>query len=79
MSFSFLQKLNGGEEILRNWAFIPQRFSANPIGDLPTNIHFYVYACGMELHLSSNMLFYGYLVINVEDQLGKTKYLFSIF
>ena len=32
----FFIELSGGEEFIKQWAFIPQRFHAHPISDFPT-------------------------------------------
>lgn len=71
----FLVELNGGEEFIKTWAFIPQRFKSNPIGDIPT-IFTAMFMHGGWLHLASNMLYLWIFGDNVEDRLGKFKYIF---
>lgn len=71
----FLIELGGGEEFIKKWAFIPQRFSANHLGDFPTLFTSMFMHAGW-LHLASNMLYLWIFGDNVEDRLGKIKYLF---
>lgn len=71
----FLIELSGGEEFIERWAFIPQRFSTGPLGNFPT-IFTSMFMHGGWLHLASNMLYLWIFGDNVEDQLGKVKYLF---
>lgn len=71
----FLAELGGGEEFIKQWAFIPQRFSANPLGDFPT-LFTSMFMHGGWLHLGANMLYLWIFGDNVEDRLGKGKYLF---
>jgi membrane associated rhomboid family serine protease len=70
----FLAELGGGEEFIKQWAFIPQRFSANPLGDFPTLFTSMFMHAGW-LHLGMNMLYLWIFGDNVEDRLGKVKYL----
>lgn len=72
--FFFLELVNGEEFIMR-WAFIPQRFSAGPLSDFPT-LFTAMFMHGGWLHLGSNMLYLWIFGDNVEDRLGKVKYLF---
>lgn len=71
----FLIELSGGEEFIKQWAFIPQRFTANPIGDFPT-VFTSMFMHGGWLHLAGNMLYLWIFGDNVEDHLGKIKYIF---
>lgn len=73
--FFFLVELGGGEEFIKRWAFIPQRFGTDPIGDFPTVFTSMFMHAGW-LHLASNMLYLWIFGDNVEDRLGKIKYLF---
>lgn len=70
----FLAEVSGGEEFIKRWAFIPQRFNANPLGDLPT-IFTAMFMHGGLMHLGGNMLYLWIFGDNVEDLLGKAKYL----
>ena len=71
----FLAELGGGEDFIKKWAFIPQRFSANPLGDFPTLFTSMFMHAGW-FHLGANMLYLWIFGDNVEDRLGKIKYLF---
>lgn len=71
----FFAELSGGEEFVKKWAFIPQRFSANPLGDSPTLFTSMFMHAGW-LHLAGNMLYLWIFGDNVEDRLGKIKYIF---
>lgn len=71
----FLIELSGGEEFIKQWAFIPQRFHANPIGDFPT-LFTSMFMHGGWGHLAGNMLYLWIFGDNVEDRLGKIKYFF---
>lgn len=71
----FLAELGGGEEFIKQWAFVPQRFSANPIGDFATLFTSMFMHSGW-LHLAGNMLYLWIFGDNVEDRLGKIKYIF---
>jgi membrane associated rhomboid family serine protease len=70
----FFAEINGGEEFIKRWAFIPQRFSGDPLGDTPTLITA-MFMHGGLMHLVGNMLYLWIFGDNVEDFLGKFKYL----
>lgn len=74
----FFAELGGGEEFIMRWAFVPQRFSANPIGDLPTLLTA-MFMHGGWMHLAGNMLYLWIFGDNVEDYLGKVKYIALYF
>lgn len=71
----FLAELSGGEGFVEQWAFIPQRFRANPLGDFPTVFTSMFMHAGL-FHLAGNMLYLWIFGDNVEDRLGKVKYIF---
>lgn len=71
----FLLELSGGEEFIKRWAFNPARFSASPAGDFPT-LFTAMFMHGGWMHLGGNMLYLWIFGDNVEDHLGKMKYLF---
>lgn len=75
--FFFLQ-LGGGEEFIIRWAFVPQRFSADPVGDFPTLLTA-MFMHGGWMHLAGNMLYLWIFGDNVEDYLGKLKYITLYF
>jgi membrane associated rhomboid family serine protease len=70
----FFLELNGGERFIREWAFIPARFSANPSGDVHTVISA-MFMHGGWLHLGGNMLYLWIFGDNVEDAFGPFKFL----
>jgi membrane associated rhomboid family serine protease len=70
----FLIELQGGEALIRQWAFIPRRFGDNPTADLPT-IFTAMFMHGGWLHLLGNMLYLWIFGDNVEDEFGPVKFL----
>ncbi|MDO8752987.1 MAG: rhomboid family intramembrane serine protease [Anaerolineales bacterium] len=70
----FLVELSGGEPFILQWAFVPSRFLANPIGDLLTLFTSMFMHAGW-VHLGGNMLYLWIFGDNVEDRLGHGKYL----
>ena len=52
----FLVELSAGDQFIQKWAFIPARFSADPLGHAAT-ILTAMFMHGGWLHLLSNMLF----------------------
>lgn len=71
----FLAELGGGEPFVKNWAFVPKRFSENPAGDFITLFTSMFMHAGW-FHLASNMLYLWIFGDNVEDRLGKMKFIF---
>lgn len=71
----FLAELARGEEFVMSWAFVPQRFSAQPLNESLTLFTSMFMHAGW-LHLASNMLYLWIFGDNVEDRLGKIKYTF---
>ncbi len=69
----FLAELSGGEEFIKQWSFIPSRFSTYPQTDFITLITSMFMHAGW-LHLAGNMLYLWIFGDNVEDYLGKGKY-----
>jgi membrane associated rhomboid family serine protease len=51
----FLAELYGGDEFIRQWAFIPRRFSEDPVGNIPT-VFTAMFMHGGWMHLLGNML-----------------------
>lgn len=74
----FLAEINFGEEFINRWAFIPQRFSANPITETLTIFTSMFMHAGL-LHLVGNMLYLWIFGDNVEDRIGRIKYLLLYF
>jgi len=71
--FLFLVELNGGETFVRDWAFIPSRFSHDPAGNVST-IFTAMFMHGGWMHLFGNMLYLYIFGDNVEDRLGHLGY-----
>ncbi|MBA3722544.1 MAG: rhomboid family intramembrane serine protease [Parachlamydiaceae bacterium] len=70
----FLLELAGGETFIKEWAFVPSRFLANPIANIPTIFTSMFMHAGWA-HLIGNMLYLWIFGDNVEDYFGKIKYL----
>ena len=69
----FLLELNNGDAFIQRWAFVPTRFLADPVGDLPTLLtSMFMHASW--LHLLSNMLYLWIFGDNVEDRFGHGLY-----
>ena len=72
----FFVELTGGDAFIGKWAFVPSRFLANPVGDLPTLFTSMFMHAGW-VHLGGNMLYLWIFGDNVEDRFGHFK--FTIF
>jgi membrane associated rhomboid family serine protease len=70
----FLLELQNGDEFVQRWAFVPARFSADPVGELPT-LFTAMFMHGGWLHLGGNMLYLWIFGDNVEDRFGHLKFL----
>ena len=70
----FLVELNGGDQFIKEWAFIPARFSAEPASNAVT-ILTSMFMHGGWLHLFGNMLFLWIFGDNVEDRFGHLQFL----
>jgi membrane associated rhomboid family serine protease len=70
----FFLELNNGDAFIREWAFIPARFSADPAANIPT-VFSAMFMHGGWLHLGGNMLYLWIFGDNVEDRFGHLKYL----
>jgi membrane associated rhomboid family serine protease len=70
----FLIELSAGDQFIQKWAFIPARFSADPVGNWVT-IFTAMFMHGGWLHLFSNMLFLWIFGDNVEDRFGHVQFL----
>ena len=71
----FAAELTLGEEFILRWAFIPQRFMADPLMDFPTLFSAMFLHAGW-LHILGNMLYLWIFGDNVEDRFGHLKFLF---
>jgi membrane associated rhomboid family serine protease len=70
----FFLELSGGEAFIQRWAFVPNRFMANPAGDFPTILTSMFMHAGW-LHLGGNMLYLWIFGDNVEDNFGHLKFI----
>lgn len=70
----FLLEIAQGDQFIMNWAFIPARFAADPAGNAITMLTA-MFMHGGWLHLFGNMLFLWIFGDNVEDRVGRTRYL----
>lgn len=72
----FLVELSGGDAFIQKWAFVPSRFLANPVADLPSLFTSMFMHAGW-IHLGGNLLYLWIFGDNVEDRFGHAR--FSIF
>jgi len=72
----FFVELTGGDAFIGEWAFVPARFLANPLGDTLTLFTSMFMHAGW-VHLGGNMLYLWIFGDNVEDRFGHIK--FTIF
>jgi membrane associated rhomboid family serine protease len=70
----FLVELSGGDEFIKQWAFVPARFSAAP-GSNAVTILTSMFMHGGWMHLFGNMLFLWIFGDNVEDRFGHLQFL----
>src|SRR5688572_19383623 len=72
----FFIEMSGGEPFIRGWAFVPERFLANPGGDMLTLFTSMFMHAGWA-HLLGNMLYLWIFGDNVEDRFGHG--MFAVF
>ena len=65
----FVVELLNGDAFIMKWAFVPNRFLANPVADFPTLFSSMFMHAGW-LHLGGNMLYLWIFGDNVEDRFG---------
>jgi len=70
----FLVELSGGDAFITKWAFVPNRFLANPVADILT-LFTSMFMHGGWLHLGGNMLYLWIFGDNVEDRFGQARFL----
>src|SRR4029077_12324076 len=70
----FFVEQSGGDAFVRQWAFVPRRFNANPFGDAPTLFTSMFMHAGW-LHLGGNILYLWIFGDNVEDRFGHVKFI----
>jgi membrane associated rhomboid family serine protease len=67
-------ELNQGAPFIRTWAVVPRQLVANPSAEIPT-IFMAMFMHAGWMHLLGNMLFLWIFGDNVEDRLGRAKFL----
>jgi membrane associated rhomboid family serine protease len=72
----FFIEMSGGDPFVQQWAFVPDRFLANPSGDFLTLFTSMFMHAGWA-HLGGNMLYLWIFGDNVEDRFGHGK--FAVF
>ncbi len=70
----FLVELAAGDAFIEQWAFVPARFLADPLGDSLT-LFTSMFMHGGWLHLGGNMLYLWIFGDNVEGRFGPVKFL----
>ncbi len=65
----FFVELSGGDPFVKQWAFVPGRFLANPSAEFPTLFTSMFMHAGW-VHLGGNMLYLWIFGDNVEDRFG---------
>ncbi len=70
----FMLELQNGNAFIREWAFIPREFGANPAGEIQTVLTA-MFMHGGWLHLFGNMLYLWIFADNVEDNFGSFPFL----
>lgn len=70
----FLLELQLGDSFIREWAFVPARFGAEPVSNVD-NVFTAMFLHGGWMHLFGNMLYLWIFGDNVEDRFGKALYL----
>lgn len=70
----FFFELVGGENFVVKWSFVPSRFLAEPLANIPTLFTSMFMHAGWA-HLIGNMIYLWIFGDNVEDQFGKIKFL----
>lgn len=71
----FFLELANGQAFINQWAFIPARFTSDPVGNVVT-VFSAMFMHGGWLHLGGNMLYLWIFGDNVEDRFGHAKFLF---
>ncbi len=70
----FWIEMSQGEPFIRQWAVVPRQLVANPTDEIPTIFTSMFMHAGW-VHLLGNMLFLWVFGDNVEDRLGRVKFL----
>lgn len=69
----FYLELSRGSGFIEQWAFVPSRFTVNPVGESLT-IFTAMFMHGGWMHILSNMLYLWIFGDNVEDRFGHIKF-----
>lgn len=69
----FLLELTGGDAMIQRWAFVPQRFMDDPVGDMPTVFTSMFMHAGWA-HLLGNMLYLYMFGDNIESRFGPIRF-----
>jgi membrane associated rhomboid family serine protease len=70
----FFVELSSSDAFIMQWAFVPSRFLANPVGDFLTLFTSMFMHAGW-VHLGGNMLYLWIFGDNVEDRFGHVKFI----
>jgi membrane associated rhomboid family serine protease len=70
----FILELNGGDDFIVRWSFMPSRFLANPAGQFLTIFSAMFMHSGF-MHIAGNMLYLWIFGDNVEDRFGHGTFL----
>ena len=70
----FFVELSSSDAFIMQWAFVPSRFVANPVGDFLTLFTSMFMHAGW-VHLGGNMLYLWIFGDNVEDRFGHVKFI----
>ena len=70
----FMVELSSGDDFIVRWAFVPSRFTADPVYDFVTIFSSMFMHAGL-LHLGGNMLYLWIFGNNVEDRFGHANFL----
>ncbi len=71
----FFFEMTQGEAFVITWSFVPQRFLADPLGQLPTLFTSMFMHAGW-LHILGNMLYLWVFGDNIEDRFGHVFFIF---
>jgi membrane associated rhomboid family serine protease len=71
--YVFFLETQGGMEFIYRWAFVPARFVADPIGDIPTLFTSMFMHAGWA-HILGNMIYLWIFGDNVEDRFGHLRF-----
>ncbi len=70
----FFVELSGGDAFIKQWAFVPRRFLADPAADFLT-LFTSMFMHGGWVHLGGNMLYLWIFGDNVEDRFGHMNFI----